>query len=138
MDRGAVMFLGRLFAHLCNRMNSFAEKMAYRKLNLSPIKDRDCFETVRVLTQIVKPKYLCDIGGYIGKWSYAMHKMNPELEHVVFFEPQKKFYEELEALDLGNVEKVTEVANQILSQWPDDERVKALYESFLNVKESSD
>jgi len=39
---------------------------------------------------------------------------------------------------MGNVEKVTEVANQILSQWPDDERVKALYESFLNVKESSD
>lgn len=100
------MLLGGTFTYFYNWLNAFVEKRAYKDFDQSIFKYRDCFETVRVLTQFIKPKYLCDIGAYTGKWSYVMHKMNPELEHAVLFEPQKKFQEELRSLTLGDVKKI--------------------------------
>jgi len=87
-------------------LNALAKQRQYRDIDPEALKYTDCFETVNVVTKFIKPKYLCDIGGYKGKWTYVMHKMDPELEHVVIFEPQKKFHRELEELDLGRVEKV--------------------------------
>lgn len=100
------MFLGKAFLNFRQWLNTYGEKIDYRNYDPSIFKYRDSFETVRVLIQFIKPKYLCDIGAYTGKWSFVMHQMNPGLEHVVLFEPQRKFREELRALPLGNVQKV--------------------------------
>lgn len=67
---------------------------------------RDLFETTSCVTQFIQPKYLCDIGANCGQWAYVLHQLNPDLQHVVFFEPQNKFQEKLHSLRLPGVSKV--------------------------------
>lgn len=91
---------------LSSKLNSLSEKLEFRKCDPKVFIYRDCFETVRSLLEFIRPEYLCDIGANAGNWSYVMHQLNPELKQVVFFEPQKKYYERLKALSLGDAKKI--------------------------------
>lgn len=101
-----MMLLNRTLKALANRLVSTSEKIEFRGCNSKIFTYRDCFETVRALTEFVKPESLCDIGANAGNWSYVMHQMSPHLKHVVFFEPQKKMQDKLNSLELAGVEKV--------------------------------
>jgi FkbM family methyltransferase len=99
-------FLVRVYNAFSFRFKVLSEKAEYGEEWRDIVEYRDCFETVRALNAFIRPKYLCDIGGNDGHWSLTMQRMNPDLEHVVFFEPQSEQCERLRALSLGNVEKV--------------------------------
>jgi len=101
-----MMLLNRTLKALANRLVSTSEKIEFSGCNSKIFTYRDCFETVRALTEFVKPESLCDIGANAGDWSYVMHQMSPNLKHVVFFEPQKKMQDKLNSLELAGVEKV--------------------------------
>lgn len=65
----------------------------------------DCFATVQIINKFYKATRLCDIGAHKGHWSFVMHQLNPELESVVMFEPQKKLMVNLQEYQLLGVKK---------------------------------
>lgn len=83
-----------------------ARKIEHPKCDSRIFKYIDCFETIDNLLKFTQPKYLCDIGANEGHWAYVLREMNPSLEHVVFFEPQTKYQEQLRVLPLKGVTKV--------------------------------
>ena len=91
---------------ISQKLFTLSKRIEYFGLNSKIFKYRDCFETVDVLLKLYKPEYLCDIGANSGKWAYVLHQMNPNLKHIVFFEPQRKFYQELQDISFPGVSKV--------------------------------
>lgn len=65
----------------------------------------DCIETVQVFARYFRPEYFCDIGANKGNWTKVLHRFDPDLKEVVFFEPQKKYCDSLEKLEIGKVKK---------------------------------
>ena len=47
-----------------------------------------------------------DIGANLGDWTYILHQINPNLKHVVMFEPQQKLQDKLRNMHLPGVEKI--------------------------------
>lgn len=97
--------LHELIGGVSRRLALLARKIEYASVDKTALKYTDCFETVKVLTQFIKPKSLCDIGANRGQWAYVLQQLSPRLEHVVFFEPQAKLKNILEDLPLGSVNK---------------------------------
>lgn len=95
-----------IMQRVIKRLSLLLERIQYRNCDPSIFTYRDCFETIRVVTSIIKPKYLCDIGANAGHWAYVMRQLNDELQHVTFFEPQKHLVEKLHSLSLTGVKKV--------------------------------
>jgi FkbM family methyltransferase len=99
-------FAKDLIKKTSRRLLFFSRTMEYLNTDKQVFQYRDCFETIDVLIKLIKPQYLCDIGSNTGKWAYTLHQLNPELKHVVFFEPQSKLQEQLHSLSLPGVSKV--------------------------------
>jgi FkbM family methyltransferase len=96
------MSISRIMRGLARRVHYLPEKIRYRYFRSHHI---DCFETICVLLKYCKPVYLCDIGANNGHWSSVMRRVNPDLKHVVMFEPQKKYLDHLNELKLDGVTK---------------------------------
>ncbi len=101
-----ILKLSNIFRRIAKNLNDFAKWIDYKSYDLSFYKFTDCFETIHVLSQYIKPRILCDIGAHTGDWTYIMHKVNPQLKHVVLFEPQKKLHKSLNCILLPGVQKV--------------------------------
>jgi FkbM family methyltransferase len=86
--------------------SNFAERLEFREANSDIFVYRDCLETIRVLTEFIKPEYLCDIGAHSGDWTYVMSQINRELRHAVLVEPQSKCVNKLNALHMPGIQKV--------------------------------
>lgn len=91
---------------LSQKLFTLSKRIEYFGLDSAIFKYRDCFETIDVLLKLYKPEYLCDVGANSGNWAYVLHQMNPNLQHVVFFEPQRKFYQQLQDISLPGVSTV--------------------------------
>lgn len=99
-------YLSETIRKLSQKLYTLSKKIEYFHLDSKIVIYRDCFETVDVLIKLFQPQYLCDIGANCGKWAYVLHKTNPSLKHIVFFEPQKKLEQTLNELSLPGVSKV--------------------------------
>ncbi len=66
----------------------------------------DCYETVKVFVKYHKPVFLCDIGASNGSWSYTLSLLDPELRHVVSFEPRRDAFNELRKRNIPGVKNV--------------------------------
>jgi FkbM family methyltransferase len=67
----------------------------------------DCAKTIEVLLKYHTPKVLCDIGSNSGDWAKALADMSKQpLNHVSFFEPQAKYQNILQNIDLKGAERV--------------------------------
>lgn len=100
----------KLPTKLLNRL-SFEIRQLSRRITYSECDSRifqhiDCLETIENLLKFTQPQCLCDIGANAGNWAYVLREMNPRLEHIVFFEPQSKYQEQLRVLPLEGVTKV--------------------------------
>jgi len=100
------MDLIKLANKISHGFSLLAEKIEYRACSPDIFMYRDCFETIRVLTKFIKPRYVCDIGAHAGDWTYVMSQMNQKLSHAVLFEPQSHYIRKLHSLSLPEVEKV--------------------------------
>ncbi len=87
------------------RSKLLSDRLEFNQCNSDIFLYQDCFETIRVLTKFIKPKYLCDIGAHNGSWTYVMSQMNRELKHAVLFEPQTKCVQRLNDMVLPGVRK---------------------------------
>ena len=96
----------KLFNRLSIECKRIAKKLEYSRCDKKIFQYTDCFETIDSLIKLTKPKYLCDIGANNGIWAYVLQQMNPNLEHIVFFEPQTQYQEKLNKLSLSNVTKI--------------------------------
>jgi FkbM family methyltransferase len=84
------------------RLKSWADRMTTDK-EIS--KYSDCFTTIKTINKFFKTTRLCDIGAHMGDWSFVMHRLNPQLESVVMFEPQAKLISHLHAPRLDGLTK---------------------------------
>jgi len=70
------------------------------------IRHIDCVTTIKALLRHYQPKYLCDIGANKGTWAKVLYEFAPNsLRNITFFEPQQKYYRDLQNLELGNIKK---------------------------------
>lgn len=98
--------LAKWIRHLSAKMAKLSKKIQYSKYQPRIFQHMDCFDTIETLLTFIQPKYLCDIGANVGNWTYVLEQVNPQLEHVVLFEPQAKYQEQLRELSLLGVTKV--------------------------------
>lgn len=67
----------------------------------------DCVKTIDALLRHYNPEFLCDVGANSGSWAYTLAMLGQrKLKHVAFFEPQKKYQDVLENIDLRQAERV--------------------------------
>jgi FkbM family methyltransferase len=96
----------KLFNRLSLECERISKKLEYSGCDENIFQYTDCFVTIDTLIKLTKPKYLCDIGANNGLWAYVLQQMNPNLEHIVFFEPQTQYQEKLQKLSFPNITKV--------------------------------
>jgi len=74
--------------------------------NRDVIRLSDCYITINKFLKHHKPIILYDIGANKGEWSYVMWKLNPNIKTIILFEPQNKYFSELEENNfLPNINK---------------------------------
>jgi FkbM family methyltransferase len=100
------IYLSKAINYLAYKMKELSGRLKYYNLGKELFSHRDCLETIDEVLKHIKPKYLCDIGANAGYWSLILHKLCPDLQHVVMFEPQSEMARKLEELNLKDVKKV--------------------------------
>lgn len=66
----------------------------------------DCIQTIDALLKHHNPKIVCDIGSNNGFWSSVLFEtLFDKFNDITFFEPQKKYQNQLQNLSFPNVKK---------------------------------
>ncbi len=65
----------------------------------------DAFVTIQSLLKYTQPKIVYDIGANSGEWSQTLTQCANNVESIVFFEPQQKFVDKLNVVNLGKTNK---------------------------------
>ncbi|MBW4496550.1 MAG: FkbM family methyltransferase [Oscillatoria princeps RMCB-10] len=99
------MFIPELLKTISVKLRNLSIKSEFYYADPAIFGEPSCFETIYALTRLYKPQYLLDIGAHSGRWAYSLHQLNPELKHVVFFEPQTCLQKKLQSLSLPGVSK---------------------------------
>lgn len=96
----------RILRGLSNKLLLLSKRIDYFGCESEIFKHIDCLETIDALLKLTQPRYICDIGANAGHWTYVLQQVNPRLEHVVLFEPQQKYQQDLQKLSLPGVKKI--------------------------------
>jgi len=65
----------------------------------------DAFVTIQSLLKYTQPKVVYDIGANNGDWSKTLISCADYVQSVIFFEPQQKFVDKLNVINLGKTSK---------------------------------
>jgi FkbM family methyltransferase len=66
---------------------------------------KDCFVTIDSLLNLHQPEILCDIGANSGSWTYVVSQLDTKLKEVTLFEPQEKYFRQLEKMPMKQIKK---------------------------------
>lgn len=93
-------FVSRVASGAAYRLRQWVDKRQAGITDNEIFQYSDCLATVQAINKYFKATRLCDIGAHKGHWSFVMHRLNPDLQSVVMFEPQAKLIGNLQSRKL--------------------------------------